>query len=222
MSVDAKEVKEPGTGSGWAHGEDSDSEVEAEQEEVEQEDEEEESGSEDEDDDDEESIGDVDLVASVSESKPAVSKAKTPAIVVPLTKKERKEQQKKEIDELDSILSELGAIATPTVSMEASAPPVTEEQVPKGDDKRRRKKKAKAPQTETQTQAEPADEVEAQPVAVDVAAVLRSKLKKPKKVPKNTSTAVQEALRSLEASDSKLKKKEAQKAKKQTYNEFSI
>ena len=214
----------------WAQDEESsDEEILPHDEEEEEDDEEEE-----EEEEEELEINDlnISLKTSIMESKPLPKPKSTN-----LSKKERKELQKKEIDELDSILSEFGASpvvtqpanidppSTSTMKVEDSTDISNDQPTNASNDKKRKKKKSSSKSTNGDNSASaevtPSDDVPA--VVVDVTAALKNKLKKSNKKGNNVPIAVQEALKASAATaESKSRKKEMLKAKKQSYNEFSI
>lgn len=207
----------------WAQDEDSsDEEVllhDEEDEDVEEEEEEEE---------EEVEIHDLNISLKTSTEVKPIAK---PINTANLSKKERKELQKKEIDELDSILSEFGAPVTSSIPVDSSD--IEEKNnnhivvndapsVPPSDRKKKKKKSSsKSPNNENVDKEPPVEDTPS--IVTDVTAVLKNKLKKNSKKSNNVSIAVQEALKATAAtSDSKSKKKEMLKAKKQSYNEYSI
>lgn len=161
----------------------------------------------DEEDSDDDEDTQVPFVEAVVEKKAAPKK--------PLSKKEQKELKKQELDELDQILSEFGVqVAQDTntdgaVSEEVQAVSSTSEKDDKDGKLKKKKKK---------TQSKPAP-VPQEAGAVDVASILKSKLKKNKKADGPQSEAIKEALKVVAEVDSK-KKKGKDKSKK-GYSETS-
>ena len=219
----SKDLKPVGGAKTWAEDEESsDEEMLLHEEEEEEGDEEED---EEEDDEDELEIHDLNIsLKSSMEAKPQ-QKSKP----YNLSKKERKELQKKEIDELDSILSEFGnpvasaaAIVTTSTRVEELKDPHDQSCVASTDKRKKKKKPSSKPLIGEDANVEVQVE-DSSTVVVDVTAVLKNKLKKSNKKANHVPIAVQEALKAtVVTTESKSKKKEMLKAKKQSYNEFSI
>ena len=206
----------------WAEDDSSDEEIIVEkatppvpqpvQEETEEESEEE-SESEDEEEDTLRNI-----TTSTVAQKP-VEKKKAPA---QLSKKEKKELKQKELEDLDSILSQFGIEQKDNSGNQAAAQVNTPQQESKeevGTVEESKKKKPKKKKSTASSSAVPKqDEVEtaAADVIVDISQVLKSKAKaKPKKATSND--AISEALKESRSVDTKGKKSKDKKG----YNEFS-
>jgi hypothetical protein len=175
----------------------------------------------DEDSDAEENIKEVNIVIGKAPVKQGSVKEKE---IFKLTKKERKELQLKEIDDLDSVLSEF--ITAPVVdagessSIQLDTQPLEalekHSNVSRSDNKKKKKKKAG---TKISDEDVPLDDVDGVHMIVDINAILKSKQKP--KIVKKTNEGVLEALKEIESNESKKKKKDLL-AKKKTFNEFSM
>lgn len=130
-------------------------------------------------------------------------------IATPLTKQEKLDLKAKELDDLDSLLNEMGIAAPEKVEEEPSPPIITTEAkigVEKSGTAKRKKKKKKGKAKAGAGEAVNAPEVNGQKV-VDVAAVMKAKAK-----PKEKSAA--EIAAATAAKEAKAKKEKADKLKK--------
>jgi hypothetical protein len=142
----------------------------------------------------------------------------------PVSKKDQKQLKLKELDELDSLLKELGVSpSTEAVVADSEAVAISSTVAEADDDekaKKKRKKKSAAASSSAETPIPSATEAElvADASPVDVAAVLKAKLSAKKS---SKSTAVSDAQKIAIAEKSAADKKNKKKKDLSKFNEFS-
>lgn len=188
-------------------------------------------------DDEEEEDDDIHFSPRVPTSKVVVPSAtiqkEKKVDISQLSKKERQELKKKELEDLDSLLADFvvdapkvaAAEAEPAVTLETSGLDAdANEEANKAKKSKKKKKKLVGGDDKvdivSKASVEESPESETVTVVADVSTILKSKLKKTKKVTVDPQkVAVSEALKAVSSSDAKKKKKKDKS--KLGYNETS-